>query len=328
MNISKPTAAVSFLAAAALALSACTSTSETPAGAKYPELGKNLTILLPVAAGGTTDNVARVIAPKLAEELGIKVQVVNKPGAAQQLGLTQLAGSPADGYTVGFTNLPSMISGYQNQDRGATYTRASYTPVAGVAATNTVVAVKADSKVTTLDDLFKAAGAGRITAGVTGGALGDDDLIIRKIQKAGSVTFGQVPFDSGTDKTIALLGGKVDFIVGSVSTVLPQVKTNELRMVALLAAEPDPTIPDVPTTGDLGIDAQAVLTISGPANMPAEATTKLEAALQKVLQDKTVQDKIATSGCLPKFVSAKDTAAFWEANDPKVKALIEEAQAS
>lgn len=328
MKTTRKLLGAAMVLALATGATACTSepTSTATTTSKYPEQGKDMTIIVPVDAGGTTDNVARALAPELAKELGINVQVLNKPGAAQQIGITQLAQSPADGYTIGFTNLPSMISGYANPARGATYTRESFTPIAGVAKSDTVVAVKPDSGISTLDDLISKAKAGTTTAAITGGALGDDDLILRQIQNATGTKFNTVPFDSGTDKMLALLGGRVDFIVGSIATVLPQVQNGQLKMVSLLAKEKNDAIPDVPVN-DIGVNASANLTLSGPKGMPADVTAAIEKSIKTVLDKPDVKAAIDKTGSQTTFISASDTSSFWEEGDGKIKELISQAGA-
>lgn len=326
MKAMRKLAGAAMVLALTVGTAACTSTTTEPSASAYPEKGKDLTIIVPVDAGGTTDNVARAIAPGLGKVLGVNVQVINKPGAAQQLGITQLAQSAPDGYTIGFTNLPSMISGYANPARGATYTRESFTPIAGVASSPNVVAVKPDSGIATLDDLVAKAKAGTTTAAITGGALGDDDLILRRIQNATGAKFNTVPFDSGTDKMLALLGGRVDFIVGSVATVLPQVQNGQLKIISLLANEKNAQIPDVPLS-NIGYDATAILTISGPKGMAAETATTLEKALKTVVEKADVKAAIDQTGSQTRFVSAADTASFWQENDVKITEVISQAQA-
>lgn len=300
--------------------------AQAPSGASdYPKKGANLTLLLPVAAGGTTDTVARIVAPALETELGVNIQVVNKPGAEQQLGLTELANSKADGYTIGFTNLPSMVSGYKNKARGATYDRASFTPIGAVAESRSVIAVGADSPYRTLDDIVDAAKAGRVTVGITGGALGDSDLLVRKIEEAAGVEFARVPIGSGAEIAVALAGGQVNFAPGSISTFLPLTQAGKVRMVTVLADEPAASIPDVPVT-DLDVNGSAFLAISGPKGLDPGIVTTLNAALEKVMGTEDVRSRISGTGNLPTFMSASDMAAFWEEQDTTIGGLIAKAQ--
>ncbi len=92
------------------------------AGQTWPEPGRRITAIVPFPAGGGTDAFARLILPKMAQALGVPVEVINRPGASSQLGLTQVAGAAADGYTIGFQILPTSLA-YLDADRKSAYTR-------------------------------------------------------------------------------------------------------------------------------------------------------------------------------------------------------------
>src|SRR5690349_8824312 len=106
----KKLAFVGAVCAAALALAACApASSSAPETVEYPTAGKTIQLIVPFTAGGTTDVTARAFATVLSDELGGNVEVINTPGAGGQIGLTALAAAAPDGYTLGFTNLPSTI---------------------------------------------------------------------------------------------------------------------------------------------------------------------------------------------------------------------------
>src|SRR5262245_36939079 len=95
----------------------------------FPVKGKPITIIVPYAGGGVTDTGARLMAAGLEKELGTPVQVVNKVGAASQLGLTELVRSAPDGYTLSYAVLPTVVTHYYDPARGAIYNRDSFQPI-------------------------------------------------------------------------------------------------------------------------------------------------------------------------------------------------------
>ena len=98
--------------------------------AEYPAKGRTITIIVPSTAGGGTDTATRLIAPILEKDLGVPIQIVNKPGASMQIGLTQVAVAKPDGYTLVMSVLPTAASIYLDPGRKATFTRKNLQPIA------------------------------------------------------------------------------------------------------------------------------------------------------------------------------------------------------
>ena len=98
--------------------------------AQYPAQGKTISFLVPWPAGGANDIVARVQSPVLQRALGVPVLIVNRGGAAGQVGMTELVRAPADGYTLGLLTLPGLIQTYLEPERQAVYGRGHFQPVA------------------------------------------------------------------------------------------------------------------------------------------------------------------------------------------------------
>ena len=171
-----------------------------PAKAAFPEAGKPITFIVPFSAGGSTDIAARTLAPYLEKELGVPVNIVNKPGAGSQIGLTEMTQSKPDGYTIAYANLPGPITIYLNPDRKATFTKKDFAPIAMHLINPGAVAVKADGPYQSMKDLVDAAKAnpGGIKAATTG-LLSDDHLAILNVANAAGVKFAIVHFDGNLE---------------------------------------------------------------------------------------------------------------------------------
>ena len=143
-------------------------------GAAWPEKGKNVTIIVNFAAGGTIDVAARLIAPYIEKELGTKVEVLAKPGAGGQIGLTELSRAKPDGYTVLLSSWPSGITTYLNPDAKAIYKHESFQPIAAFAKQPWLMAAKADSPYMTMKDIVEAARKDPASApvGISGAVMG------------------------------------------------------------------------------------------------------------------------------------------------------------
>lgn len=311
-------------AAAALAMSVvgCAPASsdgptgeQTAAGNAFPASGEVVTIIVPYDAGGITDVFARLFAPELEAALGTTVRVENKPGAGGQIGLTALVGSDPDGYTIGFTNLPSTLA-YLDPNRQATYDRESFTPLAGVALSPTVIAVAADSDYASLGDLVDAAQAapGNVTLGSGGSGASDDYLASVELERASGADFNIVTFEGGSsDKVTALLGGNVEAIMGSAGGFLPQVANGDIRILGSATAEPSALLDGVPTFSDAGFDVvvSGTLNISGPAGIPDDVVTALTTAASSTTSSAEFVELMATSGFEPDYRTPAELSEQW-----------------
>lgn len=313
---------IAVAAVAALALTGCSSSAQ-PTGSRseaptevFPSSGATVSLIVPFSAGGTTDITARAFATVLSEELSANVEVMNVPGAGGQLGLTELSAADPDGYTIGFTNLPSVITTYLVADRGATYDRSSFVPIGSLTRSTNYFAVSASSSYETLQDLLDAAGEnpGAISVGVAGD---DERLGVEAAAASADVEFNLVPFDGGSEKTTALLGNQVDAIIGGGTTVVPGVMNGDFRALGIFGGDQDPFLPDIPTFKSLGIDIDinGYLTVSAPAGTADETVAILGAAVEQAVQDETFQELVRGGFQEPMFLSSAEAAEVWAAQE-------------
>src|SRR5512138_9391 len=223
--------------------------------AEFPAKGKSITMILGTSAGGSTDVGARILPAVMEKDLpGTRIQVENKPGAGWQIGLTALARSKPDGYTIGFTILPQTITNYLDPERKAVFNRKSFQTLGMQVVDPGVIAVKASSPYKTLQDVLDAAKAnpGKVKASATG-ILGDDHLAILQLQRQTGIKFAIVQFDGSAPSMTALLGGHTDVYFGNVGDTVPQFKAGEVRILALMDDQESPLVPGVKTTFAQGI---------------------------------------------------------------------------
>jgi len=309
---------ITAAAAGALLLAGCAPTPAAPAGEEvdFPKKGSNIELIVPFTAGGTTDITARAFATVLADELGVNVEVINTPGAGGQIGLTALAAASPDGYTIGFTNLPSSIPTYLVENRGATYDAESFVPIGSLTRTTNYIAVSDASPYETLEDLLEAAGdaPGSITVGVAGD---DERLGVEAAAALADVEFNVVPFDGGSEKTTALLGNQVDVIIGGGTTVVPGVKNGDFRALGIFGGQKDPFLPDIPTFTSLGIDIDinGFLVVSAPAGTPDAIIAIFEKAVEAAVEDQTFQDLVNAGFQEPQFLGSAEISDVWKGQE-------------
>ncbi|MFT4030073.1 MAG: tripartite tricarboxylate transporter substrate binding protein [Protaetiibacter sp.] len=323
-----PILAAAVAASAVAALAACSSQPNTTPddSTSFPVAGTPVTLVVPFDAGGLTDTLARLVAPAFEDALGTTVRVENKPGAGGQIGLTELVGEDPDGYTIGFTNLPSGLA-YLDPARAATYDFDSFSPIASVALSPTVLAVRADSPYETLQDYVDAAKdtPGVVTLGSGGSGASDDYLASVYLEDEADVDLNIVTFEGGSsDKVTALLGGSVEAIMGSAGGFLPQVESGQLRLLASATTEPSAILDDVPTFGEEGYDvvSSGTINISGPAGIPDEVIEALSAAIKVATEDPQFTDKLAASGFETHYQSSADLIADWKAQETLVRETV------
>jgi tripartite-type tricarboxylate transporter receptor subunit TctC len=179
----------------------------------FPEKGKTIALSVPYTAGGGTDLAARLLAPMLEKELGVSVQVVNKPGAGSQRGLSELVRGKPDGYSISYLIVPTVLNTYLDPNRQAIYNRTDFVPLAGQFDLPYVIAVHRDSPYKTLSDLVAAVKAkpDTIKNGTTGlMALGH--IATLQFQRTVNLRFALVHFEGSAPQIVALAGQHVDVI--------------------------------------------------------------------------------------------------------------------
>lgn len=298
-----------------------------PAGAQdFPAPGRTITTIVPFAAGGGTDVFARKIALVMAKELGVPVEVVNKPGAASQVGITEVAKSKPDGYTLGWIIFPTSLA-YLDPDRKSAYQRKDLEPIGPAFETPTAIAVLASGPHKTLKDLVEAAKAspGKIKAG-TPGLLSTNHLANLGFQRSVGAQFAVVNFQGGAPQLTALLGGHIDVGFLGINEAWPQSigRGGQLRVLGVMSDEESPY--GVPTVRSQGYEVPPFapdVGVVGPAGIPKAVVAVLSKALRKALADPTIKAAAVEIGNTLRSLSPEEYAAHWNKADAKFKPLIE-----
>lgn len=327
--MSRKRIAAAVAVASLIALTGCganAGSSNTAGANDFPKKGKSIELVVAFASGGAVDTAARLIQPVLEKELGTNVEVVNKPGAGGQIGYTQLTSSKPDGYTIGATGSPSVVVSPLDPSRGAKYTRESFQPLGRQVIDPAVIAVQPDSPYQTLKDLLDAAKANpkSMTASTTGLQTGEH-FALAQIQEATGSEFAPVHFSEGASQaTTAFLGKHVDVLVANVSDVNDLTKQGKARVLGVMSEERAPSLPDVPTFKESGHDliAGTARGYSAPAGLPDAVADKLEAALQKAIEDPSVVKKMEDLGLQTSYLNGDDYKQFWAGQEEDFKKVL------
>ncbi len=258
------------------------------ARAEYPE--KPISMIVPWAAGGSTDQTARVLAKAAEKTLGQPVVIINQPGASTTIGMAAVAAAKPDGYTIGTLSSTGYLIALQGRqlpfDPLNSFSYISYygDNVIGIA-------VKSGAPWKTLQDLIddgkKRPGA--IKYG-TAGVGTTQHLTTEAVQFDSKAKFIHVPQQGSAGSMPALLGGHVDFVTET-SVWAPFVESKEARLLAVNTPQRSKLYPDVPTLNELGYKSlRSIQAIIAPSGLPEPIRSKLEAAFRKALSDKAFQE--------------------------------------
>ena len=300
-----------------------------PAKTDFPVKGKTVSIVVGYPAGGATDIGARVLAPLLEKDLGTPVNVVNKDGAGGQVGLTELVKSKPDGYTLGYTTLPPVITTYLDPRRQTVFDRKSFTPVALHVFDPGTIAVRADSPYKTIKDLLDAAKANpeKITASTTG--IGNTPhLMILGTQEQTGARLAIVHFNGNAPAISALLGGHIDVDFDTSGIFLPHVKSGAVRLLGLMDKSRSKFYPDLPTMEEQGykVNYAASRGLSVPAGTPKEVVDILSSAIKRAMDNPEHIRMMEDSGLLVRYMTPEQFSAYWDDMEiqmqPLMKSLI------
>jgi tripartite-type tricarboxylate transporter receptor subunit TctC len=295
--------------------------------AAYPAKGRTITIIVPSTAGGGTDTATRLLAPVLQKDLGVPIQIVNKPGASMQVGLSEVTAARPDGYTLVMSVLPTAASIYLDPERKASFQRKDLQPIALIYEAPFCVWVLSSSPYKSLKDLADAAKANpdKIRSGTTG-YMSTGHFANIEFQRAAGVKMATVNFQGGGPQITALLGGHIDVAFNSIGELLGHNKAGTIRILGVMDTRESPFLPGITTLAAQGFNAQPIgsdIGLSSPAGLPKEIVDLLTSAVRKAMDDETFKKKMAEQGNTVRYLSPQDYAAHWDRVDARFKTLID-----
>ena len=263
----------------------------------YPS--KPVHMIISFTPGSSTDIVGRVVGQKLSEYWGQPVIAENRAGAGGSIGSNVVAKAAPDGYTL-------LIDSSAHAVTPAIYAKLPYDTlkdfidIMPLAVQPNVLIVNADSPYKTLMDLVNAARAkpGAINWGHAGVGSGTH-LNTERFVAAAKINVTQVPFKGTPEVVQAMFSKSVDCYWAPISAAIPHVKSGRVRALAVSTAKRNPTMPEVPTTGEAGIagaDSPLWFALWAPAGTPREIVNKISADTRRALADAGVRERLLNLG--------------------------------
>jgi tripartite-type tricarboxylate transporter receptor subunit TctC len=297
-----------------------------PSLAAWPE--RPITAIVPFAAGGGTDGVARILADHLGRNLGQAVVIENRGGANGNIGAVAAARARPDGYSFFFT------TGTTQAINPALYRSLPYDPLRDFAPVGRIgvfplmLAVHPGVKAENIGAFITALKAepGKYTFGHWSAVyLAAGKSFVRQI----GAEVLDVPYRSSANTMTDLVAGRISFAIVDLTIGIPLARGNEVRPLAVTGAQRSALLPNLPTLQEAGLagyDIAAWMGVYAPANTPAEALRGMGAALTRALVDPSVVDRLSTLGFEPMPGDAAELARFNAAEINRWQALITAAE--
>lgn len=309
-------------AALMLTLTGCANRgAETAPSEDFPV--KAITLVVPYQAGGASDLSARTLAAEMEDELGQSIVVENRTGGAGSVGLSYLSGRPADGYSIGYLPVETVMLEHQGYDLDP----AAFDVLGQIVSVPATIAVRADSPYQSLQDLLDAAKAAPGTITVANSGAGSIwQAATTALNEAAGVELKPVPFDGGAPAVTAAVGGQVDAVAAGISETSVAAADGRLRVLAILDSTSSEALPGVKTAGDLGIDV--VIggwgAIGAPAGLPKDVQTKLASAVKAAAESESFRAVINKSGNIPIHTEPASFLTFYQGESARFAKLFAE----
>lgn len=285
--------------------------------------GKTVTIIVPWAAGGSSDTTARVLAKHLSEIWGKPVIVVNQPGATGVIGSLKLAGSEPDGYTLGVLSTAVQTTQYTSPNPTD---RQAFAYIVGVYFEPFTMTVRGDSPWKTLKEFvdYVKANPGKVTHS-SSGASSTDKLFTMAFAKKAGIQLPDVPFEGYAPATSAVLSGKIHSTSATLANLAPYLKTGDLRVLAVTSEKRLSEYPNIPTFIENGVNLSWVNWngVLGPKGIPPERIAAIQTAVEKVYSLKAWQEYMAISHLYSFPLKGDQFKAHVDKTDPFLKEMIE-----
>jgi len=297
-----------------------------PAGPAAAQTSRPLRIVVPFTPGGSTDILARALAPRLSVLLGQPVITDNKPGAGGSLGAAEVAKAEPDGHTLLMGHIGTLAVNVSLYPKMGYDPQRSFAPVAWVARVPNVLVVNAAQGPASLKDFVARAKArpGHLTYS-SGGNGSAAHITFEVLKLRAGIFVAHIPYRGSVPSITDLLGGQVDATFTGAPALLPHIRSGRLRALAVSSSARLSQLPEVPTvaeSGYPGFDADQWYGLVAPAGTPAERVARLNAAVNQALAMPEVAQQLATEGALPNPATPQAFAALIEREIPRWRDVV------
>lgn len=290
----------------------------TAQSAAYP--AKPVRFIVPSAAGGGTDIIARAISLKLSEALGQQFVVDNRPGAGQMIGIELAARSPADGHTILMAASTLAINPIMYKKVPYDPQR-DFAPITQAATLANVLVVHPSLPVRSVAELIAYAKQHPGQLNFASAGIGTSpQMSIELLKSLAGIDMVHIPYKGTAPGVVDLLAGQVLVMAPNVLTALPHIKSGKLRALAVTSVKRSEGLPDVPTVAESGLpgyDSTQWYGVLAPAGTPRAVVVRLHDEIVRALRDADVGKRLAADGAEAVGSSPEEFAAFIKSESEK-----------
>jgi tripartite-type tricarboxylate transporter receptor subunit TctC len=295
--------------------------TNTPAQT-YPD--KAIRIVVPLAPGGGTDTLARIVASKLRDRLGQPVIVENRAGAAGNIGAEVVFNSPPDGYTLLFTQPAPLVVNKALYGK-VPFEPEKFVPIALVSLQDLLLAANPNVPVKTLQELidYAKANPGKLNYG-SSGAGSAPHLAAELFKSMAGLDMVHIPYKGSGESQLAVLSGEVDFVFFAFSSALSNARAGKLRPLAVGGAKRNPQLPDVPSVSEVvkGFQGSSWTAVVAPPGTPSGIVDRLSSAILAITKEPDVRKRLLDAGDEASEATPAEMAVFLEEETKRWSSVI------
>jgi tripartite-type tricarboxylate transporter receptor subunit TctC len=303
------------------ALAAAAVSSSAAMAQAWP--ARPIKLVVPFPPGGLIDNMARLVAPKLGQELGQAIVIDNKPGAGGNLGATEAARATPDGYTLLMASPPLTIN-------PALYSKLPYkpeniVPLGLLGRVPNVLVVNPASGIQSVADLSARIKARPGQLNYASNGQGTSLHLSAELYKSQAGLFvTHIPYRGAAAGLTAVMADEVSLMFDNLPSALGLINGGKLKALAVTTPQRSSALPGVPTMEEAGLKGYQVFAwfgLAAPAGLPAPVQQKIEQALERVAQQPDVKAAIQKAGAEPTWVNAQGMTSFMQADTAQWKSV-------
>jgi tripartite-type tricarboxylate transporter receptor subunit TctC len=282
-------------------------------------------LVVPFPPGGLIDNMARLLGPRLSQELGQPVVIDNKPGAGGNLGAGEASRAAADGYTLLMASPPLTIN-------PALYKKLPYqpeqiAPLGLLGRVPNVLMVSPSSNIQTVAELSARIKARPGQLNYASNGQGTSLHLSAELYKSkGGLFVTHIPYRGAAAAMTALMANEVDMMFDNLPSALGQIQAGKLKALAVTTPQRSSVLPQVPTMAEAGLagyQVSAWFGLAAPAGLPATVQTRLEQALERIAKQADFMAALQKQGADPAWLDGKGLAGFMQADTAQWKAVAD-----
>ncbi|WP_353173697.1 Bug family tripartite tricarboxylate transporter substrate binding protein [Paracandidimonas soli] len=312
---------------------AATATALLPAAASAAEPwpDKPIRLVVPFAAGGNTDIFARLIASQIENDLGTTIVIENRGGASGNIGAENVARAQPDGYTLLMGTIGTQAINYSIY-KDIRFQPESFAPISMIGSVPNVLIISPNLKVDSVQELIE---YGKTNPGklsfASSGAGSSIHLSGEMFKVRTGVDMVHVPYKGSAPAVTDIIGGQVDLMFDNLPVSLPFIKNGSLKALAVTSAKRSPSLPELPTMEEAGVenfDVGSWFGLLAPTGTPESIVNRINAAVQKAMGAPALQKRIVELGAEPIYKGPKEFSDFIDAEIVKWRQVVEASQAT